>query len=41
MRVMRSPSSGTGSDSTINLLQRVDFVMKGGIVYKQDGVPAE
>jgi len=21
----------------INLLQRVDFVMKGGIVYKQDG----
>ena len=25
----------------ISLLQRVDFVMKGGIVYKQDGVPAE
>ena len=23
----------------INLLQRVDFVMKGGVVYKQDGVP--
>ena len=22
----------------INLLQRVDFVMKGGVVYKQDGV---
>ena len=25
----------------INLLQRVDFVMKGGQVYKQDGVPTE
>ncbi len=23
----------------INLLQRVDFVMKGGVVYKRDGVP--
>ena len=23
----------------INLLQRVDFVMKGGVVYKKDGVP--
>jgi imidazolonepropionase-like amidohydrolase len=23
----------------INLLQRVDFVMKGGIVYKKDGIP--
>ena len=25
----------------INLLQRVDFVMKGGVVYKKNGVPAE
>ena len=25
----------------INLLQHVDFVMKGGVVYKQDGVPIE
>lgn len=25
----------------INLLQRVDFVMKGGVVYKRDGVPVE
>ena len=25
----------------INLLQRVDFVMKGGVVYKKDGVPVE
>ncbi len=25
----------------INLLSRVDFVMKGGVVYKQDGVPVE
>jgi imidazolonepropionase-like amidohydrolase len=25
----------------INLLQRVDFVMKGGTVYKRDGVPVE
>lgn len=25
----------------INLLQRVDFVMKGGHVYKKDGVPVE
>jgi len=25
----------------IDLLQRVDFVMKGGVVYKQDGVPVE
>ncbi len=23
----------------INLLQRVDFVMKGGVIYKQGGVP--
>ena len=23
----------------VNLLQRVDFVMKGGIVYKRDGLP--
>ena len=23
------------------LLQRVDFVMKGGVVYKQDGQPVE
>jgi len=25
----------------INLLQNVDFVMKGGVVYKQDGQPIE
>jgi hypothetical protein len=25
----------------INLLQHVDFVMKGGVVYKQDGKPVE
>jgi imidazolonepropionase-like amidohydrolase len=25
----------------INLLQHVDFVMKGGVVYKRDGVPVE
>ncbi len=25
----------------INLLQDVDFVMKGGVIYKQDGVPVE
>ncbi|MBU2880029.1 MULTISPECIES: amidohydrolase family protein [Aliiglaciecola] len=25
----------------INLLQRVDFVMKGGVVYKSEGVPVE
>ena len=25
----------------INLLQRVDFVMKGGVVYKKDGIPVE
>ena len=25
----------------INLLQRVDFVMKGGVVYKKNGVPVE
>ena len=25
----------------INLLQQVDFVMKGGVVYKQDGQPVE
>jgi imidazolonepropionase-like amidohydrolase len=25
----------------INLLQRVDFVMKQGKVYKKDGVPVE
>ncbi|TDI92883.1 MAG: Xaa-Pro dipeptidase, partial [Caldithrix sp.] len=25
----------------INLLQDVDFVMKGGVVYKQDGQPVE
>ena len=25
----------------INLLQRVDFVMKGGVVYKQDGRAVE
>ena len=25
----------------INLLQRVDFVMKGGVVYKHNGVPVE
>ena len=25
----------------INLLSRVDFVMKGGVVYKQDGLPVE
>ncbi len=25
----------------LNLLQDVDFVMKGGVVYKQDGVPVE
>ena len=25
----------------INLLQRVDFVMKGGVVYKRDGQPLE
>ena len=25
----------------INLLSRVDFVMKGGVVYKRDGVPVE
>ncbi|MCP5048290.1 MAG: amidohydrolase family protein [bacterium] len=25
----------------INLLQHVDFVMKGGVVYKQNGVPVE
>ena len=24
----------------IDLLQRVDFVMKGGTIYKQDGRPA-
>lgn len=25
----------------INLLSRVDFVMKGGVIYKRDGVPVE
>ena len=25
----------------INLLQDVDFVMKGGVIYKQDGRPVE
>ena len=25
----------------VNLLQRVDFVMKGGVVYKRDGRPVE
>ena len=25
----------------VNLLQDVDFVMKGGVIYKQDGVPVE
>jgi imidazolonepropionase-like amidohydrolase len=25
----------------INLLQDVDFVMKGGVVYKRDGLPVE
>lgn len=25
----------------VDLLQNVDFVMKGGVVYKQDGMPAE
>ena len=25
----------------INLLQHVEFVMKGGVVYKQDGKPVE
>ncbi len=25
----------------INLLQDVDFVMKGGVVYKQGGLPVE
>jgi len=27
--------------ATIGLLQNVGFVMKGGIVYKQDGLPVE
>jgi imidazolonepropionase-like amidohydrolase len=25
----------------INLLSRVDFVMKGGVIYKQNGQPIE
>ena len=25
----------------INLLQHVDFVMKGGVIYKQEGKPVE
>ena len=25
----------------INLLSRVDMVMKGGVIYKQDGQPVE
>ena len=29
------------SCSHINLLSRVDFVMKGGVVYKQAGRPAD
>ena len=31
----------TDASADINLLQRVDLVMKGGTVYKRDGRPVE